>query len=109
VNVTISQTASQAACTADNYVGCFRNVQQGYPSGLTSPSNFSTANTRTNYTPADYRTSYVQSWHFTVQQELAQDLVLDVAYVGNKGTGMMILGDYNQADPNLPGQTLALD
>jgi hypothetical protein len=71
VNVGISQTASQPLCTGANYLGCFRTVQQGYPRGLTDPSNFSTVNTRTNYTPGDYRTSYVQSWHFTIQQELA--------------------------------------
>ena len=59
-------------------------TQQGYPPGLVDPANFSTATTRTNYTPADYRTSYVQSWHFTVQRELAKNLVLDVAYVGNR-------------------------
>ena len=75
---------------------------------MTNPANFSTANTRTNYTPADYRTSYVQSWHFTIQRELGNDLVLDVAYVGNRGNGLMILGDYNQARPNNPGENVAL-
>ena len=41
----------------------------------------------------------MQSWHFTVQHELAKDLVLDVGYVGTRGVGLMILGDYNQARP----------
>jgi hypothetical protein len=108
VNLTIQQQPSQGVCTGDNYRGCFRLTQQGYPAGLTNPANFSTALTRTNYTPADYRTSYVQSWHLTVQRELAKDLVLDVAYVGNTGNGLMILGDYNQASPNLPGQNVVL-
>ncbi|MCU1327242.1 MAG: Outer rane receptor for ferrienterochelin and colicin [Bryobacterales bacterium] len=113
VNLTINQAiatnATPTLCSGDSYNGCFRLTQQGYPKGLTDPSSFSTATTRTNYTPADYRTSYVQSWHLTVQHELAKDLVLDVAYVGNKGTGLMVLGDYNQARPNLPGQTLGVD
>jgi hypothetical protein len=108
VNATINQLATSALCTGENYVGCFRLTQQGYPKGMTDPASFSTANTRTNYTPADYRTSYVQSWHMTVQQELAKDLVMDVAYVANKGTGLMILADYNQATPNLAGQNVAL-
>ena len=108
VNLTINQTNANTLCTGDNYLGCFRLTQQGYPKGLTDPASFSTATTRTNFTPADYRTSYVQSWHLTIQHELANNLVLDVAYVGNKGTGLMVLGDYNQARPNLPGQTTSL-
>lgn len=108
VNLTINQVPTQALCTGDNYRGCFRTTQMGYPKGLTDPVNFSTATTRTNYTPADYRTSYVQSWHLTIQRELARDLLFDIAYVGNRGNGLMILGDYNQARPNLPGQNLTI-
>jgi hypothetical protein len=108
VNLTINQLASQPACTGQNYRGCFRLTPQGYPTGLVDPSNFSTATTRTNYTPADYRTPYVQSWHFTVQREVAKDFVIDVAYVGNRSNGLMILGDYNQARPNNPGENLTI-
>lgn len=108
VNATINQLATQPLCTGNNYVNCFRLTQQGYPSGMTDPSAFSTANTRTNYTPADYRTSYIQSWHLTIQRELPKDLVLDVAYVGNRGNGLMVLGDYNQARPNNPGENVLL-
>jgi len=108
VNLTIDQIAAQPLCTGDNYRNCFRLTQQGYPPGLVDPANFSTATTRTNYTPADYRTSYVQSWHFTVQREIAKDLVVDVAYIGNRSNGLMILGDYNQARPNNPGENLTI-
>lgn len=109
VNLTMNQVASSPLCTGDNYRGCFRLTEMGYPKGLVEPANFSTATTRTNYTPADYRTSYVQSWHFTVQRELAQGLLFDAAYVGNRSVGLMILGDYNQAVPNEPGKTLNID
>ena len=51
----------------------------------------------------------MQSWHLTVQRELRKDLVLDVAYVGNRSNGLMILGDYNQARPNNPGENLTVD
>ena len=108
VNLTINQQPTQPLCTGDNYRNCFRLTQQGYPAGLVEPVNFSTATTRTNYTPADYRTSYVQSWHLTIQRELARSLVLDVAYVGNRSNGLMILADYNQARPNAPGENLPL-
>jgi hypothetical protein len=109
VNLTINQVASLPPCTGNEYRGCFRTTTQGYPSGLVDPSNFSTATTRTNYTPADYRTSYVQSWHLTVQREIANNLVFDIAYVGNKSNGLMILGDYNQARPNNIGENLTID
>jgi hypothetical protein len=108
VNLTINQLAAQPRCAGDEYRNCFRLTTQGYPSGLVNPANFSTATTRTNYTPADYRTSYVQSWHLTVQRELVRNLVLDVAYVGNRSNGLMILGDYNQARPNNPGENLTI-
>lgn len=108
VNLTINQVPTAAACVGDAYRNCFRTTQMGYPAGLVAPANFSTATTRTNYTPADYRTSYVQSWHFTIQRELAKDLVFDIAYVGNRSVGLMTLGDYNQAVPNQPGQNLAI-
>jgi len=108
VNLTMNQVASSPLCTGDNYKGCFRLTEMGYPKGLVDPANFSTATTRTNYTPADYRTSYVQSWHMTIQRELAQGLLFDVAYVGNRSVGLMILGDYNQAVPNEPGKTLSI-
>lgn len=109
VNLTINQTPTLPPCTGSNYRGCFRTTQQGYPAGLVDTANFSTATTRTNYTPSDYRTSYVQSWHFTVQRQLATDLLFDVAYVGNRSTGLMILGDLNWARPNRPGENTPLD
>jgi hypothetical protein len=108
VNLTINQLPTQPVCTGNNYVNCFRLMQQGFPSGLVDPSNFSTARTRTNYTPADYRTPYVQSWHFTIQREVVKDLVFDIAYVGNRSTGLMILGDFNQARPNNIGENLPI-
>ncbi len=109
VNLTINQQPSQPMCTGNDYRNCFRQIQQGFPQGLVDPSNFSTATTRTNYTPSDYRTSYVQSWHLTIQRELANNLVFDIAYVGNRSNGLMILGDYNQARPNNQGENLGVD
>lgn len=106
LNVTINQNPGQGFCSGNNFVNCFRTTQSGYPTGLTDPSRFSTLTTRTNYTPADYRTSYVQSWHLTTQREIGLGLVVDLAYVGNRSNGLMILGDFNQAAPNVPGGNL---
>src|SRR5205809_773263 len=35
---------------------------------------------------ANQRSPYIQQFNFGVQHELMQDLLFDVAYVGNKGT-----------------------
>jgi hypothetical protein len=88
---------------------CFRPTEQGYPNNFMALNNIEQRNVRTNFIPADYRTSYSQSWHFTIQQELAPNTVLDVAYVGTRGVGLMILGDYNQAVPNVAGQNLSIN
>lgn len=35
------------------------------------------------------RTAYTQNWNFTIQQELMKDYLLEVRYVGNKGTKLV--------------------
>ncbi|MBZ5602081.1 MAG: carboxypeptidase regulatory-like domain-containing protein [Acidobacteriia bacterium] len=109
VDAAISQIPSQGLCAANSRpVTCFRPTPDGYPSGITDPQNFSTLQTRTIYTPRHNPTPYVQAWHFTIQRQLAKDLVLDLAYVGNHSVGLEILGDANQARQNLPGQNIPL-
>jgi len=109
VRVTISQLTSQPLCTPNAAPStCFRPTEMGYPAGLTDPKNFDASVSKSIYSPSDTRSSYVQSWHFTVQQELAHGLILDVAYVGNRGNKLLILGDYNQARPNRTGESLTL-
>jgi hypothetical protein len=80
----------------------------GYPDGFLSVSNVRQINVRANYIPSDFKTSYIQTWHFTVQRELAGDVVLDLGYVGTRGVGLMILGDYNQARPNATDENSSL-
>jgi hypothetical protein len=110
VDSLINQDPSkQKVCGAgDSPLTCFRPTQQGYPENFASPTLFNTLTSQVRYIPKDNPTGYVQSWHFTVQRELAKNLVLDVGYVGNKGTHIMILGDWNQARPNNPGENLTL-
>ncbi len=97
VGVTINQLTSQPLCTGDNFQNCFRPTAAGYPTGLIAPERASTQNTRTNFTPSETRTAYVQSWHLTVQRELLKGLLFDVAYVGNHSVKLVALGDYNQS------------
>ncbi len=90
-------------CTTDtqDQTACFRQMQQGYAVGLTSPSNFDPKKVTSRYIPKNFATGYVQSYHFGLQQELPWGIVLDVAYVGNKGTHLQVLADYNQSAPCL--------
>ncbi len=58
-------------------------------------------------TPGFGKPPMIQSWSFQVQQQLAPDLILSVAYVGNKGQNLRSAaadGMYN----NMPPQDLAL-
>lgn len=106
-----SPTMAGGICTSVNDApgACFRPTYLGFPNNFASPEAFNTARAQVRYIPADNRTGYVQSWHFSVQRELAKDFLLDLAYVGNHSVGLMILADTNQAVPNVLGQNLSID
>jgi hypothetical protein len=78
----------------------FRRTEQGYPAGLTDPSRFDPLAANITYMPRDYHSSRVQSWFASVQRELGQNMILDVAYVGNAGDDMLLFANFNQAAPN---------
>ncbi|MBS1787705.1 MAG: TonB-dependent receptor [Acidobacteria bacterium] len=100
ISNSITQQVSQPLCTANNFLGCFRPTQAGYPDGFVAPERFNPLTARVNFTPKDTRTAYVQSWHLTLQHELPWKLLLDVGYVGNRSNKLIVLADYNQARPN---------
>jgi hypothetical protein len=107
VNSQITQSPSEPLCGANSVLtSCFRPTQMGYPDGFTSPSNFSTVTTKTVYIQKNIRTPYVQNWQFSIQRQLAKDLLLDVAYVGNHSVGLWVTADLNQALPNQAGKNL---
>jgi hypothetical protein len=108
VNALQNQTPSLPLCTGDQYSGCFRTTTMGYPTTFATAANTSPGTVNLHYMPQDTKSTYVQSWHFGVQRELAHDLLLDVGYVGNRGVHLYQLADYNQATPNLPGKSLSL-
>jgi hypothetical protein len=107
LNQDISNLPVCASASADPTT-CFRPTQMGYPEGFASPANYNSLKATARYIPRNNPTGYVQSWHVTIQRELAKDLVLDVGYVGNKGTHLMILGDINQARVNAVGENTSL-
>ena len=73
----------------------FRLVN-GYPAGLLDPNspNLTTVGRRAQ--DANQRTPYIQQFNFGIQYELLKDLLLDVAYVGNKGTKLNGFRNLNQ-------------
>jgi hypothetical protein len=99
VGSSIVQQPTQPLCTGNNFLGCFRVTEQGYPEGFVASSRFNPLTARVNFTPRDTRTAYVQSWHLSVQRELPWKMLVDVAYVGNNSRKLIILADYNQARP----------
>lgn len=78
-------------CAGNAFANCFRTREQGYP--VAPPSNVIL------YVDRNTPWGYIQNWHFTVQRTLFKDTILDVAYVGNRGSHLPILGDFNQARP----------
>lgn len=83
-------------------------LSTGYPAGLTDPSRFNPLLANVTYIPSDYRSSPVQSWYGSVQRELTDRMLLDVAYVGNRAQGLLLFANYNQARPNNAAGTIPL-
>ena len=56
----------------------------------------------------DLRTGYMQHWNFNVERQLGSKTVLEVAYVGSKGTKLLTARDINQPQPSVlpPGLPL---
>lgn len=109
VGLNITQQPSQGLCGPTTPpTSCFRPTQQGYPTGLNVPANFSTLRARVNYIPKDNPSGSVQSWHVSVQREVLPNLLVDVGYVGNKSRDIMVLGDFNQARPNAATENSSL-
>lgn len=49
----------------------------------------------------DLRTGYMQHWNFNVERQLGSRSVLEVAYVGSKGTKLLTARDINQPQPRV--------
>lgn len=49
----------------------------------------------------DLRTAYMQHWNANVQRQFGRNSVLEVAYVGSKGTKLLTARDINQPQPSV--------
>jgi len=86
----------------------FRRTEQGYPTGLTDPARFNPLAANITYMPNDYHSSQVQSWFVSVQRELGTNMLVDVAYVGNRADDQLLFANFNQALPNNSAGTIPL-
>ena len=84
INAVIVQTPTEST---------FRTTQQGYPAGLTDPARFNPLLANITYMPSDYRSSDVHSWFASVQREMWDGALLDLAYVGNRANGMLLFAN----------------
>ena len=66
-----------------------------FPAGLTAAT-----------WPERYKTGYLQSWHFTIEREVATNWLVRVAYAGSKGTSLLQGEQLNPA-VFVPGQSTA--
>ncbi len=77
-------------------------LRNGLPPALIDPARINLAGAFLRIQDMFQRTAYVQQWNFTLQRELPGQIVVDAAYVGNKGTKLPALSNLNQAAPG-PG------
>ena len=54
----------------------------------------------------DLRTGYMQHWNFNVERQLGDKNVVEIAYVGSKGTKLLTARDINQPQPSVLPQGL---
>jgi hypothetical protein len=99
INAVINQTPTQAD---------FRPTESGYPIGITDPSRFNPLLANVTYMPEDYRSSRVQSWFASVQREVWDGALVDLAYIGNRADGLLLFANLNQAAPNNSAGSLSL-
>ena len=79
----------------------FRRLDQGFDPNLTAPNSFNPLTDNITYIPKDYRDSYVESYFLSWQHELAKNVIVDVAYVGNHGIKLLEFANANQKNPSL--------
>jgi len=77
---------------------CYVTADQGFPNNIATTFNKATDNI--TWVPSNTRDSYVQSYFLSVQQQLAKNTLLDIAYVGNHGAKLQGFLNGNQINPS---------
>jgi Carboxypeptidase regulatory-like domain/TonB dependent receptor/TonB-dependent Receptor Plug Domain len=97
-------SVTQQVPTAGNHcpvggaaASCYVTADQGFPNNIATTFNKNTDNI--TWVPSNTRDSYVQSFFLSVQQQLAKNTLLDIAYVGNHGAKLQGFLNGNQLNP----------
>ncbi|HYP06949.1 MAG TPA: TonB-dependent receptor [Bryobacteraceae bacterium] len=107
-NVHVNQTgfsqSTDLVASQDNGQTYIADLSNPFPGGFILPRGAAgglSTNLGQNITFFDENTtsSYMQRWQFAVQRELASNSLVEISYVGNRGTGMQVSRDLN-AVPN---------
>jgi len=88
---------AQIIATGSTTPSCYATASQGFPSGLVTAFNPATDNI--TWVPKDTPDSYVENYFLSVQQQLAKNSLLDIAYVGNHGLHLQGFMNGNQKNP----------
>ncbi len=81
----------------------FLTTLKSFTTGIANPANFNPLASNIDFIDPNTKWPYIQSWFFSLQRELTANTVVELSYNGNHSLRMPIIGDYNQAAPNLPG------
>ena len=74
----------------------FMRLATGVPPGFVDATKVSVPSLARKAQDPFQRTTYVQQWNFGLQQELAQDVLFELAYVGNRGLKLAAFRNLNQ-------------
>jgi hypothetical protein len=99
---------SQSIPAGGSVPASFLTTQKSFTTNISSSTNFNPITSNIDYIPANTRWPYIQNWLVSVQREISKGTVVEFAYNGNHSVRLPVIGDYNQANPNLPGQTLGV-
>jgi hypothetical protein len=110
INGVVNQNPTQMSLcpTGSESLTCFRPTMQGYPTSLVTPSQFSTLNATSAYSPRHAVPGYAQTYSFGTQVQIDKATILNVGYVGAHDVHLQVNADYNEAAVQVPGQTLTL-
>jgi hypothetical protein len=101
-NPSNSVTCGSSKCTVSlptlNSTYGYNSLSNGFPTGLAS--SFSAGTDNIDYIPQNTKDGYAESWFLSVQKTLRQNMLLDIAYVGNHGVHLQGFVNANQKDPN---------
>ena len=77
----------------------FQRLSSGYPTGVATV--FSAGTDNIDYIPKNTKDSAVESFFLSIQKNLAKNILVDIAYVGNHGTHLQGFINANQKNPAL--------